>query len=149
MSKQKPIPTNRVIAFIRSGKYLRMIDAKELDWQFITAGEGLGNGKQKKDVELAFYINADNDVIMRWEKPKEIVKVAGKLPNSKPPTKTDRQKYDDGIKEMQRRQKEEQEKTETIPFRYDKSAPNGILTHKDPRLNDDSIVEDLPTGRED
>jgi hypothetical protein len=68
MAKQTkpPAPHNRVVAIIHHGKNLRMIEAKELDWSQIFAGEGIGNGKQKKDVEMAFYLNANDDVIMKY-----------------------------------------------------------------------------------
>lgn len=61
------IKHNRVVAVVRQGKKsCAMTEAKETDWQFILAGEGIGNGRRKKDVLVAFYLNADDQVIMTY-----------------------------------------------------------------------------------
>ena len=66
-----------------------MIEAKELDWASIIAGEGIGNGRKKKEVLMAFYLNYDDQVIMTYptqllmQKPvftmKEGVKIADEV----------------------------------------------------------------------
>lgn len=68
----KDQPHNRVVCMVRQGKKLRMIEAKESDWMAISQGEGIGSGRQHKEVEQAFFLNPADEIVIAWEKPVDV-----------------------------------------------------------------------------